>query len=145
MKKRLFRKDPQQKPRADYPTADEFESNRRDFLTRFGATILTAGSLAAVACGDGRAVPAKPDAGGKKKPTPKWDHGVGPAGAAPMPAAGADMPMLGDAPAPDAAEDKKDADPAPGFAPAPDAKIDKKDMGLSGGAPAPDAMADEKK
>lgn len=166
MKKRLMRRTRTQKPDAAYPTTEEFEGDRREFLTRFGATILGAGTLAATlaGCGDRSPVGGKkstPDAGqiagGAPMPDaradtepPKEDIYNGPSGVAPTPDARVDMPLLGDADHPDAKIDKKDMDTSPGFAPPPDAKIDQKkpaksDFGLSGGAPMPDAAGDKKK
>ena len=161
MKKRLIRQTRTEGPTANYPTEDEFQGNRREFLTRFGATLLGASTLAAVAvgCEGGRAVGTKknePDAGHPPGGAPapdaradsepvKTDMYGGPAGAAPMADARADMPLLGDSDKPDAKIDKKDMDNSPGFAPPPDAKIDKKDIGMSGGAPMPDASGDKKK
>ena len=166
MKKRLMRRTQPQKPSPAYPTAEEFEGNRREFLTRFGATILGASTLAAAVagCGDGRAVNTKiskpdagqlagaapmPDASADAEP-PREDIYNGPGGVAPSPDARVDMPVGGDAPEPDAKIDKKDMDTSPGFAPPPDAKIDQKkpaksDFGLSGGAPMPDAAGDTNK
>jgi len=166
MKKRLIKRTRKTTtPKASYPTEEEFQGNRRDFLARFGATVLGAGGLAAslAACGGDRAVGAKkpepdaghmmgvappPDARADRKVLKKDGYG-GPAGAMPSPDAKVDkkeMGMLGDAPAPDAKIEKKDHGASPGFAPPPDAKIDKKkDFGMAGGAPAPDAAGDEKK
>ncbi len=154
MKKRHFRHEPVQAPKAEYPTADEFDGSRREFLARFGATILGASTLAAaVGCGDGRAVNqnAKPDAGHLSGGAPAPDAKVDPvredggkhlSGAAPSPDAKVDMPLLGDSDKPPA---KMDQGASPGFAPPLDAAIDYHDSNIAGGAPAPDAMADEKK
>ncbi len=81
MKKRHFRHEPVQAPKAEYPTADEFDGSRREFLARFGATILGASTLAAaVGCGDGRAINqnAKPDAGHLSGGAPAPDAKVDP-------------------------------------------------------------------
>lgn len=133
MSKRLFRSQraPEKEP-ASYPTLDEFDQGRRDFLTRLGATVLGAGSLAAAlsGCGERQLV-------GELKPdTHKHQHD---GGVAPQP----DMepPSPGGAPAPDARVDgHMDGDPAQ-----PDSRIDHyEDGGHMGGAPRPpDAQIDQ--
>ncbi|MFH1130119.1 MAG: hypothetical protein V1754_02210 [Pseudomonadota bacterium] len=55
MSKRKFRATPTtQKGNPQYPTIDEFDTSRRDFLRRLGATVLGASALAAglAACSD---------------------------------------------------------------------------------------------
>lgn len=118
MSKKDFRQRVSPSPRAaDYPTTEEFDGGRRDFLARFGAAVLGAGVLGSVltACGD-RVVNAKPDQG----------------------------MMAGAAPPPDAKVDSAPPLPPDGEAPMPDAKIDEPDGLLAGGAPMPDAQADIK-
>lgn len=120
MSKKLFRQRTLPSPQAaDYPTLEQFEGSRRDFLARFGAAVLSAGMLGSVlsACGD-RMIGAEPDLG---------------------------PPPLGGAPAPDAKIDTQQPPfPPDGEAPLPDAKIDEPAGMLAGGAPAPDAKIDTK-
>lgn len=120
MSKKLFRQRKLPSPRAaDYPTLEEFDGSRRDFLSRFGAAVLGAGMLGSVlsACGD-RMVGQEPDLG---------------------------TPPPGGAPAPDAKIDTQQPPiPPDGEAPLPDAKIDEPDGMVAGGAPAPDAKIDTK-
>lgn len=120
MSKKQFRQRTVPRSRdADYPTLEQFDSGRRDFLARFGAAVLGAGVLGSVlsACGD-RSVGDQPDAGTSTPP--------------------------GGAPAPDAQIDTRPWHES-GAAPSPDAAIEEPDGMLAGGAPAPDAKLDTTK
>ena len=150
MSKKLFRQRTIPSPEAaDYPTLEEFDGSRREFLARFGAAVLGAGMLGSVlsACGD-RMVNQQPDqgmvAGGAPPPDAKADTAqppLPPDGEAPLPDAKIDEPdgmVAGGAPAPDAKIDTPEASmgkrtppdagidlqASPGFAPLPDAKVD---------------------
>ncbi len=116
-----------------YPTLDEFESGRREFLARLGATVLGAGGLAAAlaGCGD-RTVKHGQDT----------DLGRM-AGVAPMP----DVSVTaGEPPAPDAELDSyRDFGNIAGGKSGPDACVDNfQDLGGPSGVPRlPDAQADD--
>ena len=151
MSKKLFRQRKVPAPdAADYPTLEEFDGSRRDFIARFGAAVLGASVLGSVlsACGD-RLVGEDPDLGnppgGAPSPDAKIDSQppVPPDGAAPMPDAKIDEPdgvMAGGAPMPDAQIDQQ---LNPGFAPMPDAKIDTAPQSPMGKQSPPDAMIDQ--
>ncbi len=151
MSKKQFRRRKVSRPDdAEYPTLEEFDTGRRDFLARFGAAVLGAGVLGSVlsACGD-RMVGEEPDLGtppgGAPAPDAKIDSAppVPPDGAAPMPDAKIDDPdgiMAGGAPMPDA---KMDQQMHPGTAPLPDAKVDTVPEAPMGKRTPPDAMIDQ--
>lgn len=128
MSKRHFRPDNPVRPR--YPTLGTFARSRRDFLVGLGASLLSAGTLAALAGCDGRAVLAGTDG---TTPPPPGDG-------APTPDARPEGPVnLGGRPEPHAELDRTidawqepdagqlDAGapiPSPGYAPLMDAMID---------------------
>lgn len=138
MTKRRFRGLPRQPKAPCYPTLDDFDNGRREFLTRLGGALLGAGALAAglAACGDGRAVGGEPDQGvmmGEPVPPdarvdttpPKPDGEFLSGGAPPMPAErdlGPRWPVDGDVDQPDARID--DSGFWAGGKPGPGAKLD---------------------
>lgn len=153
MGKRLFRnKAMHQQSQPQYPTLDDFDRGRRDFLTRLGGVLLGAGALgtALSGCSD-RAIPLEENEAGLP---PGADAGVD--GSSPLPDGSPPHPdmedhLAGDPMPPPSRLDARVPDQGPewqleGDVAPPDASIDKQvtlDWGLSGGAPAPDAKADE--
>ncbi len=139
MSKRQFRPSSSAKSKQPtYPTLDDFDQGRRTFLTRLGAALIGASTLATIGCGN-RPLTADPDAGHQQ-----W------AGGAPMPDGRIDQQIqvwdnAGIAPSRDARIDQRDSMPVPGEPPLPDARIDQQDGGIiAGGAPMPDAEIDKK-
>lgn len=140
MTKRTFRSPSATEPvTPSYPTLEQFDHRRREFLGRLAAlgALLGAGALAA-ACGS-RSVGVAPDQG--TVPPRKADGG----------AVGPDGPVnQGRAPAPDARLDRTppgpDANVIEGDVAGPDARIDLPDQGwrLGGEAPEMDAAIDPK-
>jgi hypothetical protein len=144
MTKRLFRTAARAEQPAAYPTLDEFDHGRRDFLGRLCAAALGAGALAALAgCGQ-RPVQNNPDGGAPptdSQPPPDTrgpdSDSWGIAGGARPEDARIDTwngkkpdakQLEGDVAGPDARIDEIDAGsdptPSPGFAPTMDARID---------------------
>jgi hypothetical protein len=125
MSKRRFR--PEKHVRPGYPTLGSFQRTRRDFLLGLGASLLSAGTLAALAGCDGRAVLAgadgtttpadgsKPDGpvmmGARREPDAKVDRQT-------------DSWREPDAGPPDSGAPDVEPFPSPGYAPPMDALID---------------------
>jgi hypothetical protein len=147
MPKRGFRnKVSPKKEQAEYPTGDNFDTNRRSFLAQLGLAVL-GGSLAA--CGS-RVVNQHPDVGPSPgvapAPDARADKTPPPQGEAPMPDARADLPVLegGAAPMPDARYPTPDGFIGGGPM-MPDARINKPDgIANMGDAPMPDARVDRR-
>jgi hypothetical protein len=135
MRKQLFRKKaPVKQSQPQYPTLDDFDRGRRDFLVRLGGTLLGASALgtALTGCSD-RAIPLDEE---NEAGLPRSDGGP------------SDPDMLrhtaGVAPEPDARIDEPDMEILGGAPRMPDARIDEPDMEIWGGvAPAPDAAIDD--
>jgi hypothetical protein len=132
MSKRGFRgSSTPQRPEADYPTLEQFDRSRREFLL---AALGAGGLVALSACGDRRAgKKADPDGG-----EPTHDGGVGPQPDSGPPKPDVEPPSPGGAPLPDARVDP-DAGHIFGDVSEPDARVDQQPWGPGGVPPLPDS------
>ena len=106
-----------QRPEAEYPTLEQFDRGRRDFLL---AALGAGGMMALSACGD-RTLNQEPEPDSGQ---PSHDGGL--------------------APQPDSGPPKPDFEPpSPGGAPAPDARIDPDGSHVFGDYSGPDARIDQ--